>query len=282
MLLDKSQVPQRNEEFRQYFQTKRGSSINLPAGLEIIQLVGYDWPENSFITAQPSSIVRSWIETYEEYTRSRGRNTNAILKWVINKGTAVLKYQSKEGKKFTLDANIVQMVILTMFNNANEVRFGDIVNELKAYSREDENKIADQIKFALEELGNNFLKLPGQGALNPSDIITFNNDVTFQRLKVDIRPKIRRGEKEVDNIDPEVEKQRKNLIKCYVVRSMKGRKIATLNTITEDVIRMATHFRPEPRMIKSVVEILLGGNVEMSEAYLRRCEDEPGKFEYVP
>jgi hypothetical protein len=79
-----------------------------------------------------------------------------------------------------------------------------------------------------------------------------------------------------NQVDPDVDNERKNIIDAVVVRVMKARKTEKHNQLIEDVIRQISLFAPQPQMIKQRIESLI------EREYLKREEADRSKYIYLP
>lgn len=77
-----------------------------------------------------------------------------------------------------------------------------------------------------------------------------------------------------------LEQERTYIIKAYIVRIMKGRKVMANNELIKDTVELiktcARVFEPKIPQIKKCIDSLI------EEEYLRRSDIDTQKYEYIP
>jgi len=73
-----------------------------------------------------------------------------------------------------------------------------------------------------------------------------------------------------------VAKERMYVIQAHVVKVMKTQKKYSIQNLQTDVIRNIQLFKPEPKMIKEQIEVLI------NQEYMKRDENDRAMLIYVP
>lgn len=73
-----------------------------------------------------------------------------------------------------------------------------------------------------------------------------------------------------------VAKERVFVIQAHIVKVMKTQKKYSIQNLLTDVIRNIHLFKPEPKMIKEQIEVLIG------QDYMKRDENNKAELIYIP
>ena len=235
------------------------------------------WPLNVARDANcniPADLANDTIVAFTEFYQKDGRKVTLVP----HQGTAVLS-ATIGAKTYKLAVSTYQMIILMLFNKADELSFSDIQIETGI---EQKDLIRALESMAMDKPEQMILKkIPAEGDIEASHVFCVNdsfkwknNRITFQ-LATD-KAKIEVDADEARKIYENVELGRRMEIESVIMRIMKSRKQLTHTLLMAQVIEaVSKRFTPQPKFIKRQVDRLI------EKEYLERItEDNIGPISY--
>lgn len=115
------------------------------------------------------------------------------------------------------------------------------------------------------------LKDPKVGVFKPGDVLTVNYPFVFAGKKVPI------GSKDIEpqHKKKDTEDNRPFIVQAVLVRIMKSRKAMKWAELQAEAVRQIQMFKPEPRMLKSVLQKLV------EDGYIERDPGDPNSLTYL-
>lgn len=189
-------------------------------------------------------------------------------------GTCDLKLNGFE-RKYELNISTYQMIILLLFNESNELTFGDI---LKLTNIPPEfikrNLLALCVKSKTHE---KILNKEETKKIDKNTKFSSNDKFKSKLIKIKVLPIVLKETKEeVEKTKEKVDEERKWILDASVVRIMKSRK--TLNhqeLIIEVTKQLSQRFLPAPDLIKKRIESLI------EREYLERSKEDKNIYNYM-
>lgn len=218
------------------------------------------------------------------------RTSQRVLRWVYGLGKATLETSLFMGKKpyekIELHVSTHQMCILLMFNNADELTYGQIWDAIRV--RNDSPKDGkdaptgeDLVKSSIVSLISKkyplLLKEPKSKELRDSDVFTLNSKFISPRKRLSIpMPTAKISEEEKEAAHETVVEDRRHAIEAAIVRVMKQHKTLEHQVLIMEVSKLCNPvFKPEPRAIKSRIEELI------NREYLQREVGSSSVYKYL-
>eukprot|EP00879_Flechtneria_rotunda_P001881 GHRR01002052.1.p1 GENE.GHRR01002052.1~~GHRR01002052.1.p1 ORF type:complete len:737 (+),score=264.98 GHRR01002052.1:271-2481(+) len=228
----------------------------VPLDLSVQVLTTGSWPTQSSAKCVLPSQLDAACEVFKKYYTDT--HSGRRLSWQTNMGTADLKAMFQGGKeKHELTVSTYQMVILLLFNDAEQLSYREIAEATEI--------TAPDLKRSLQSLacakGKNVLrKEPMSKEVEETDMFSFNDTFTSKlyKIKIGTISAQKEGEQEKLETRHKVEEDRKPQIEAAIVRIMKARKRLDHNAVVSEVTRqLAARFLPNPAVIKKRIESLI-------------------------
>lgn len=246
------------------------------------------WPtyteDKISLPQQIESCTNHFREFYHQRTSQR------VLRWVYVLGKATLETDLFVGKKpydkIELHVSTHQMCILLMFNNTDELSYGEIWDGIRV--RGDDPKDGkeassgeDLVKSSIVSLINKkyplLIKTPRTKEIRDTDVFALNTAFVSPRKRLSIpTPTAKISEEEKEAAHETVVEDRRHAIEAAIVRVMKHHKQLEHQVLTMEVSKLCNPvFKPEPRAIKSRIEELI------NREYLQREEGSSSVYKYL-
>lgn len=245
------------------------------------------WPSYSedTITLPPQleACERRFKEYYDKKTAQR------VLRWVHSLGKGLLETSLFVGKKpfkrIELHVSMHQLCILVLFNSADRVSYGEILEAVKPKVPEKEQKTPqsgeDLIKASLVSLMTKkyplLTKEPKGREFNGTDVFRLNLGFVSPKRRLNIpMPTAKISEEEKEAAHETVVEDRRHAIEAAIVRVMKQHKTLDHQRLIMEVCKLCNPvFKPEPRAIKNRIEELI------NREYLARNEGSNSSYKYL-
>jgi len=231
-------------------------------------LTSHTWTIKTDTTFELVPEVQLAMEKFTEFYQSQhtGRKLSFSLK--ASRGEIVTTFFPV---RYTFIATTAQISVLSLFNNSTEYTFKKLCEDLKM-----------DFKLALDALqqivGTGILTVT-QGSLKSEDAtLVLNQQFQSKKRKVDLTRIVGKPNdpKEAQQIQSEVEEERKYEIEAASVRIMKTRKkLKHALLIAEVISQMKARFNPDVSVIKKVIESLV------DREFLERDENDFETLKYI-
>lgn len=261
-----------------------------------------NWPsyaEDSIILPPQLKACEQRFQKYYDI-----RTSQRVLRWVPSLGkstveTTLFTANNKKGdKKIELHVSTYQLCILILFNNADEVTYGQVLAniQLKKPEKQAENASSagatssgskntadgeDLIKASLVSLMSKryplLTKEPKGREFKETDKFKLNFKYVSPKRRLNIpTPTAKISEEEKEAAHETVVEDRRHAIEAAIVRVMKRHKTLEHQQLIMEVSKLCNPvFQPEPRAIKNRIEELI------SREYLAREEGSNSKYKYL-
>jgi cullin 1 len=230
------------------------------------------WPtfKNVEPTLPPvfSRCVQVYQKFYETVTDHRK------LTWLNTQGTASVKATFKPSSIIELQLSTLQAIALQIFNeiqpNMDPWITFEQLNERLGKDQDVTKRVAHSLSC---QKGLNILikEPPEARKIEITDKFRANADFTSKMRKL----RIPMASLEETHNPQRVEEDRGMAIEAAIVRIMKARKRLNFTTLVAEVIQQLVHFKPQPKVVKKKIELLL------DREYLARDETDPNFYKYV-
>ena len=207
------------------------------------------------------------------------KNPNRVLNWLRARGIIELQTTYTRAKRYQLQVNTFQAAILCLFNDGSEfITCGEI--------KQKTGMTDDDFIASMRQLCNPRYGVLGKQVNKPifKDDEPINVKMEFKSSSVRVLLIPQRVVKRV-NAEPTAEeakeakkvaKERVFVIQAHIVKVMKTQKKYSIQNLLTDVIRNIHLFKPEPKMIKEQIEVLIG------QDYMKRDENNKAELIYIP
>ncbi|KAI0757463.1 Cullin-4B [Daedaleopsis nitida] len=257
------------EEFLKHA-AQRGDASRVQK-MNVMVLQRSNWP---FAARKTDVDLPVWmaddLKKYMDFYRTKHQAHK--LDWDHALGTANLKVQFSSGEK-ELSVSLYQAVVLMLFNESDEISYGDI----KQQTRLDDAELERTLQSLALGKKQVLKKSTKSRDVKKTDKFRFAADFQDERYLIHINSiQVKETAEETKRTQTSIEQDRKHALDAAIVRVMKGKKELTyeqLKTATIEAVKR--HFVPEVAMIKKRIE----GLVEQD--YLRRDDDDKNKYFYV-
>ncbi|KAE9555745.1 hypothetical protein FO519_001097 [Halicephalobus sp. NKZ332] len=230
------------------------------------------WPFQLVETCSIPTVLADIMGKFEDYYVSQHNGRKLDFLYHMCRGELVCNHPP--GKRYTFIASIGQIAILLLFNDADSYTIQRILDSL--------NFRTDQLLQTLQPLIKiGILSIEGDelNASTPLDTpITLNMNFTSRKVRVDLSKAVTRTEvrKEQNDVQRELEEDRRMVIQAAIVRIMKMRKRFQHQALIAEVIKQLTvRFTPNVKVIKKCIDTLI------EKEYLARVEGDRDTYEYL-
>jgi len=275
MIKDKNLSEDLQNAFKNYCKTNGELSIDFTPK---VLTTGF-WPafktDQLTIPAELEVCVKRFKEFYDSRTESRS------LKWVHSLGNCTVQGMYAAGQK-ELQMGTYQACILLLFNQDDKTKTGEVglsAGDIqKALNLPFDDVRKNLLSLCVSKQAKILVKKSEGSAKNvkPEDEFAVNADFKSKKHRIKIPNLILKitGEDRKD-IDKTMEEDRKHAIEAAIVRIMKARRsMKHQNLVLEVSKQLMTHFRPDPKSIKSRVADLI------TREYLERDSSDPFTYLY--
>ena len=207
--------------------------------------------------------IRKSYETFY-LNKHKGRKLN----WKMSKSTIEFTgYFSVTNKKYSFCANVMEALILLMFNEANEISISEIESKF--------NIPKEEAKNSLKTLMNIKLLINGE----KENTYKINEKYANRRMSVRIPSstvKIVSQNEENKELDAIVYRERGQKIDATLVKIMKSRHKESHNILITDTIKILSPYFPVDRdLVKLRIEHLIEAD------YIERLKDDRRYYSYI-
>lgn len=245
------------------------------------------WPTYSediiLLPPQLAACERLFREYYDMRTSQR------VLRWVhsLCKGSleTTLFVGKKSYKRIELHVSTHQLCILMLFNSADQVSYGSILEAIQSKMTDKDGKPVksgeDLIKASLVSLMSKkyplLIKEPRGREFNQSDVFRLNFKFVSPKRRLNIpMPTAKISEEEKEAAHETVVEDRRHAIEAAIVRVMKQHKSLDHQRLLMEVSKLCNPvFKPEGRAIKNRIEELI------NREYLAREEGSKSSYKYL-
>jgi cullin 3 len=251
-----------------------GQGAALGMDLSVQVLTTGAWPQASG-QQRACNLPREVDRCCEEFRAFyQGTYSGRRLAWQTGMGSADVR-ATFGAKRHEVSCSTHQMVVLLLFNDAEELRFDEIAAATNIPDAE--------LKRVLQALacvkGKNVLrKEPMSRDIAAGDTFCVNDAFASRLYKVKIGTVSAQRESDVEKAETRerVEEDRKPQIEAAIVRVMKARKALGHNDVVAEVTRqLQARFNPAPAVIKKRIESLI------EREYLERDAQDRTLYRYV-
>jgi len=260
MLSDKELASEMKLSFEQYVE---GKELTVPYDLSVSVLTTGSWP----ITVQPPiRLPKDLLDAQNVFVEFyNSKFSKRSLKWAYSKGFIQLEGLYSSGKKL-FELSTHQTCVLLMYNRANEFSVAEMMEETGIPLDEIQNTVVSLSTKSCKVLS---LTKGDKSKSKPTPDTTFslNEDFEHKLHKIKI-PTVRITDEEVQTSQITVSQDRVCILDAAIVRTMKTRKVITMNQlITEIISQVKARFNAETKQIKKRIESL------MEREYMQRSSD---------
>ncbi|KAJ1361358.1 hypothetical protein KIN20_020581 [Parelaphostrongylus tenuis] len=256
-------------EFRDYLNSRR---IDLKMDFNMLILSSGSWPALPSLKMHLPRMLNIAIEHFTSFYNSK--HSGRKLTWVLSQSRGEM-YSYGFGKKYVLTTTTAQMAVLLLYNDSLEYTTRSLVESLGM-----DKKTLSQVLLSL--IKNDVLKSSEnlEGPIEPNDetIISLNLKYSNKKVKVDLSKMVMRSDpkQETEQVQKNVDEDRKSVINACIVRIMKTRKrISHSQLMTEVLQQLTARFKPSVDMVKRCIGQLI------EKEYMRRDETARDMYEYM-
>jgi hypothetical protein len=243
---------------------------------------GY-WPSVANSALVLPSYVSQGYKDYDGFFKSRFEGRR--LMWMFNMGTGDVRCNGYS-TKYELNVSSYMMGVLLSFNDVDKISFGDLLEATKIPVDALKSALAQlTTPTDLKELTSKVMthdakkdEKTGKTTFQKDTVFTPNDKFKNKTIKIKIGASTKK-----ESIDDQLETKkkidddRKMACQAAIVRIMKMRKILDHKIlVTELRQHLNQFFQPELRMVTEAISFLIESD------YLKRDEDTPSKYIYVP
>ena len=244
------------------------TSTNTDGKLSVRILTKPNWPA----MFQVSSLIQPLsdrLAVFSNFFKNKAEGGSKTLEWVANYGTAEVR--ASFNKNYFLEVSTIQLSVLLLLDEDKTLSYQELVQSIDC-----EKHLNNGVKVLLKL---KLLKTTGSSdQIKGEDKISINNDFTSAKIKLkcNLKMKTSQNEKPEHHDDDYVLKARENVLDSVIVRIMKSRKMLSHNNLLEEIMKLVTLFRPDPKMVKKRLESLI------DRSYLTRDEENRNTYQYLP
>jgi hypothetical protein len=238
------------------------------------------WPTSPNIPVQLPAPMVACMEEFAAFYLGSEMGRSKRLAWRPREGVLQVKATYASGKSYDLVSIPLQLVPLLAMQAQD--RLEATLEEVRAWTGLSlENLVIifremERLKLVhvLPEAEGRECLASGAGA---GARVRVNADFSSPKRKV-VLPSLLLEEDRArgDDMHAELDVERKEKLKCIIVRVMKTRQLLGHSELVAEAYRGCTHFEPAQRMIKTAIEECI------TQEYLRRRADDVKIIEYVP
>ncbi|KAI6192410.1 CULLIN-2 domain-containing protein [Aphelenchoides bicaudatus] len=213
------------------------------------------WPMSSNTTFEVAPELKNSMDKFANFYQLRHNGRRLAYLLVSSRGEVVANCFSK---KYAFVATVAQMSILNMFNT----------------STPEIAQTALQAIIKTEIL----IFTQGENLESANATLAINNDFKNKKFKVDLTKMTGKSEvrKENEQVQQEIDDDRRHVIQAAIVRIMKTRKVLKHAQLVSEVLsQLASRFKPTVLNIKKAIDTLI------EREYLKRQEDNYESLEYI-
>ncbi|KAL4481785.1 hypothetical protein ABPG74_007874 [Tetrahymena malaccensis] len=247
--------------------------------LKIYVLNSVAWPlkrnelEKIIFPSSFAGIIEQFTKQYNQTYKQRK------IFWLFNEGSAEINFTSSNKKtfagKYILRTTSYQMLILMKMNEKASISIQDLMDQTGINKDSFDNNLKQLIKLKI-------LSCAEEEKYTESSTVQVNAQFDFPKKVVPCLPRAPTSGAGANNpnIQAIVEQERTYIIKAYLVRIMKGRKVMAHNDLIKECVELiktcARTFEPSFPHIRKCTESLI------EEEYIKRMENDYNKYEYIP
>ena len=176
--------------------------------------------------------------------------------------------------------NCFQATVLSLFNEHDELTVKECREKTQISEKLFNESILKLCNPKSKIIAKSRPKVPKLD--DPNEVLKLNVDFESANIKQNLIPQPALGkipnevERNMSQVDQEVQKERAMIIDAVCVRIMKSRKVETHTELMNAIVRQITMFNAQPMMIKKRIESLI------EREYLERDKDQRNKYIYKP
>uniref|UniRef100_A0A7E4VI62 CULLIN_2 domain-containing protein n=1 Tax=Panagrellus redivivus TaxID=6233 RepID=A0A7E4VI62_PANRE len=242
--------------------------------LSTIVLAQGVWPTN--FNKKNDMVVPNMLEaSFSEFSAYYCQKFNGRkLEWLHNMGRGEVQC-SVFSRKYSFCVNTYQLAVLNLYNDADSYTLQQILDNVGITKEELPGVLMAMIKFEL-------FKLEGGVSFGPNTPLEtkleLNMKFSSKKMKMDFSKAVPKADtkKEDAELAKDVQDDRIMVIQAAIVRVMKMRKTLAHNALITEVIQQLSYrFKPDVRMIKKCIELLI------EKEYLARTNEDRQMYEYL-
>lgn len=199
--------------------------------------------------------------------------------WAYNHGHIILEATYLK-KKYQLMVNCFQASVLSLFNENDELTVAECKEKTQISDKLFTESILRLCNPKSKIISKARPKIPKLD--DPNEKLKLNEAFESPNIKQNLIPQPALGkmpsdaEKNMTQVDNEIQKERAMIIDATCVRIMKSRKVETHTELMSSIIKQITMFHAQPMMIKKRIESLI------EREYLERDKEQRNKYIYLP
>ena len=224
--------------------TRGGGSIIDGVDFSVEVLTSGHWPYQDIPTCKIPPVMGKIQQVFQNfYTK---KFSSRKLHWLFSHGN--LQIQTNYlAKKYLVQVNVYQAVILSLFNEHQSLTFSEIKEKCQLEQQDMMDALLKLCSPNSKVLLKDNQKKP---QFEPSENIQVNDKFQSNSIRVNLVPqismnKIQQGGGKaagIDDLDKEVAKERQHVIDAVTVRIMKMRKTEKANDLMAEIIRQIKIF----------------------------------------
>lgn len=257
-------------EFRDYLANR---NIDLGIDFNMLILSSGSWPALPTLKMHLPQKLNFAIEQFTAFYNSK--HSGRKLTWVLSQSRGEMYAFGFGSKKYVFTTTTAQMAVLLLFNDSTEYSFGSLITSLGM-----DKKTLSQVLVSLVK--NDVLKssenLDVAAEARDDVVVSLNNSYFNKKVKVDLSKMVMRTDpkQETEQVQKNVDEDRKSVINACIVRIMKTRKrISHSQLMTEVLQQLSARFKPSVEMVKRCIGQLI------EKEYMRRDETAREMYEYM-
>jgi len=271
MITDLSIASETEKDFQTWL-ADREEKKDLGLDFHVTVLTTGFWPTYPIQDVRlPPSMTKS-IDVFQTFYQ--GRTQHRRLQWVHMLGQAEVVFKPQAEKKYFLNCNTFQALILLLFANdtAVDMDFGRIK---MALGFQDDAMIAKLLATLCINPKCRILNRTSDGekAKTISSTDKFSANMTFSSPRRVL--KIPGPTTEETHNKERIEEDRSIAVEAAIVRIMKARKTLSHQQLVSEVLKQLAFFQPNPKVIKSRIEHLI------DREYLERDTNNASQYKYL-
>ncbi|KAF1764047.1 hypothetical protein GCK72_003993 [Caenorhabditis remanei] len=212
------------------------------------------WPCHSESTIRIPKNLSTKLDDFEAYYVAKHQRRR--LTWLYSQCRGEVTTTAFKGKKYVFGVTTPQMCTLLLFNEQATFTAEHIMEAIGMDGKSTKAVVGSLVK-------NQVLK--SDKALEGDEVplnatITLNDGYTNKKVRVDLSKMTMKAEpvKETDNVQKDLDEDRKNMIAACIVRIMKVRKqMSHSELIHEAITQLSGRFKPTAALIKvSILDLI--------------------------